>query len=101
MIESLPVRERNKKAEGDLSGPFANHRQSMANLAAHGYAVWQAELFLRVPSRAGTIFFKEGRALLPVTTRHSIDFFAASGLDAAIPRWTRPTTCPVKRGGLR
>lgn len=36
VVESLPVHERIKKGEGDLSELFANYRQSMANLAAHG-----------------------------------------------------------------
>ncbi|WP_458792634.1 mannonate dehydratase [Yoonia sp. MH D7] len=35
-VESLPVHERIKKAEGDLSELFANYRQSMANLAEQG-----------------------------------------------------------------
>lgn len=35
-VESLPVHERIKRGEGDLSGLFANYRQSMANLAAEG-----------------------------------------------------------------
>lgn len=35
-VESLPVHERIKKAEGDLSDLFANYRQSMANLAEQG-----------------------------------------------------------------
>lgn len=36
VVESLPVHERIKKGEGDLSGLFATYRQSMANLAAEG-----------------------------------------------------------------
>lgn len=36
VVESLPVHERIKKGEGDLSGLFANYRQSMANLADQG-----------------------------------------------------------------
>lgn len=36
VVESLPVHERIKRAEGDLSTLFANYRQSMANLAAEG-----------------------------------------------------------------
>ncbi len=36
VVESLPIHERIKRAEGDLSGLFANYRQSMANLAAEG-----------------------------------------------------------------
>lgn len=36
VVESLPVHERIKRGEGDLSGLFANYRQSMANLAAEG-----------------------------------------------------------------
>ena len=36
VVESLPIHERIKKGEGDLSGLFANYRQSMANLAADG-----------------------------------------------------------------
>ncbi len=35
-VESLPVHERIKRGEGDLSGLFANYRQSLANLAAEG-----------------------------------------------------------------
>ena len=35
-VESLPVDERIKRGEGDLSRLFANYRQSMANLAAYG-----------------------------------------------------------------
>jgi mannonate dehydratase len=35
-VESLPVHERIKRGEGDLSALFANYRQSMANLAAEG-----------------------------------------------------------------
>lgn len=35
-VESLPVHERIKRAEGDLSGLFANYRQSLANLAGQG-----------------------------------------------------------------
>jgi len=36
VVESLPIHERIKRNEGDLSGLFANYRQSMANLAAEG-----------------------------------------------------------------
>ena len=36
VVESLPIHERIKKGEGDLSTLFANYRQSMANLAAEG-----------------------------------------------------------------
>lgn len=36
VVESLPVHERIKKGDGDLSGLFANYRQSMTNLAAQG-----------------------------------------------------------------
>ncbi len=36
VVESLPVHERIKRGEGDLSVLFANYRQSMANLAAEG-----------------------------------------------------------------
>lgn len=36
VVESLPIHERIKKGEGDLSALFANYRQSMANLAAEG-----------------------------------------------------------------
>lgn len=36
VVESLPIHERIKKGEGDLSALFANYRQSMANLAAVG-----------------------------------------------------------------
>lgn len=36
VVESLPVHERIKRGEGDLSRLFANYRQSMANLAANG-----------------------------------------------------------------
>ncbi|MCB5200448.1 mannonate dehydratase [Loktanella sp. TSTF-M6] len=36
VVESLPVHERIKKGEGDLTTFFANYRQSMANLAAEG-----------------------------------------------------------------
>lgn len=36
VVESLPVHERIKRGEGDLSKLFANYRQSMANLAAEG-----------------------------------------------------------------
>ena len=36
VVESLPVAEAIKKGEGDLSGLFANYRQSMANLAGQG-----------------------------------------------------------------
>jgi mannonate dehydratase len=36
VVESLPIHERIKRGEGDLSELFANYRQSMANLAAEG-----------------------------------------------------------------
>lgn len=36
VVESLPVHERIKRGDGDLSALFANYRQSMANLAAQG-----------------------------------------------------------------
>jgi len=36
VVESLPIHERIKKGEGDLTELFANYRQSMANLAANG-----------------------------------------------------------------
>jgi mannonate dehydratase len=36
VVESLPIHERIKRGEGDLSALFANYRQSMANLAAKG-----------------------------------------------------------------
>ncbi|SFR46675.1 mannonate dehydratase [Litoreibacter janthinus] len=36
VVESLPIHERIKKGEGDLSALFANYRQSMANLAGEG-----------------------------------------------------------------
>ncbi len=36
VVESLPIHERIKRGEGDLSELFANYRQSMANLAAQG-----------------------------------------------------------------
>lgn len=36
VVESLPIHEAIKKGEGDLSGLFANYRQSMANLAGQG-----------------------------------------------------------------
>ncbi|MCE5975130.1 mannonate dehydratase [Sinirhodobacter sp. WL0062] len=36
VVESLPIHERIKRADGDLSTLFANYRQSMANLAAEG-----------------------------------------------------------------
>lgn len=36
VVESLPIHERIKRGEGDLSRLFANYRQSMANLAAEG-----------------------------------------------------------------
>ena len=36
VVESLPIHERIKRGEGNLSGLFANYRQSMANLAAEG-----------------------------------------------------------------
>ncbi|MFD2173866.1 mannonate dehydratase [Rhodobacter lacus] len=36
VVESLPIHERIKRDDGDLSALFANYRQSMANLAAEG-----------------------------------------------------------------
>lgn len=36
VVESLPIHERIKRGDGDLSQLFANYRQSMANLAAEG-----------------------------------------------------------------
>ena len=36
VVESLPIHERIKRGDGDLSALFANYRQSMANLAAEG-----------------------------------------------------------------
>lgn len=36
VVESLPIHERIKRGDGDLSTLFANYRQSMANLAAQG-----------------------------------------------------------------
>jgi mannonate dehydratase len=36
VVESLPIHERIKRGEGDLSALFANYRQSIANLAAEG-----------------------------------------------------------------
>ena len=36
VAESLPIHERIKRGDGDLSELFANYRQSMANLAAEG-----------------------------------------------------------------
>ena len=36
VVESLPVHENIKRGNGDLSGLFANYRQSLANLAAEG-----------------------------------------------------------------
>jgi mannonate dehydratase len=36
VVESLPIHERIKRGDGDLSALFANFRQSMANLAAEG-----------------------------------------------------------------
>ena len=39
VVESLPIHERIKKGEGDLSTLFANYRQSMANLSAEGVKV--------------------------------------------------------------
>lgn len=36
VVESLPVHERIKRGEGDLSHLFANYRQSIAHLAAEG-----------------------------------------------------------------
>ncbi|MGB0904425.1 MAG: mannonate dehydratase, partial [Mangrovicoccus sp.] len=39
VVESLPIHERIKRCEGDLSALFANYRQSMANLASEGLRV--------------------------------------------------------------
>ncbi|WP_417686785.1 mannonate dehydratase [Roseibium sp.] len=39
IVESLPIHERIKRGDGDLSGLFANYRASMANLAAEGIKV--------------------------------------------------------------
>ncbi|MEJ1998657.1 MAG: mannonate dehydratase [Maritimibacter sp.] len=39
VVESLPVHERIKRGDGDLSDLFANYRASMANLAAEGVKV--------------------------------------------------------------
>ena len=39
VVESLPIHERIKKGEGDLTQLFANYRQSMANLAANGVSI--------------------------------------------------------------
>ncbi|WP_114010090.1 mannonate dehydratase [Cohaesibacter intestini] len=39
VVESLPIHERIKRGEGDLTTLFANYRQSMANLAAEGVKV--------------------------------------------------------------
>ncbi|MFD1696131.1 mannonate dehydratase [Roseibium aestuarii] len=39
VVESLPLHERIKRGEGDLSVLLANYRQSMANLAAEGIKV--------------------------------------------------------------
>jgi len=36
VVESLPIHERIKRGDGDLSTLFANYRQSMAHLAAEG-----------------------------------------------------------------
>jgi mannonate dehydratase len=36
VVESLPIHERIKRGDGDLTQLFANYRQSMANLAANG-----------------------------------------------------------------
>jgi mannonate dehydratase len=36
VVESLPIHERIKRGDGDLSGLFANYRQSMAHLASQG-----------------------------------------------------------------
>ncbi len=36
VVESLPIHERIKRGDGDLSQLFASYRQSMANLAAEG-----------------------------------------------------------------
>lgn len=39
VVESLPIHERIKRGDGDLSALFANYRQSMANLAAESVQV--------------------------------------------------------------
>jgi mannonate dehydratase len=39
VVESLPIHERIKRGDGDLTQLFANYRQSMANLAAAGVGV--------------------------------------------------------------
>ncbi|WP_106746504.1 mannonate dehydratase [Yoonia maritima] len=39
VVESLPIHERIKRGEGDLTQLFANYRQSMAHLAAAGVQV--------------------------------------------------------------
>ncbi|MEX0348922.1 MAG: mannonate dehydratase [Paracoccaceae bacterium] len=39
VVESLPIHERIKRGEGDLSSLFSNYRQSMANLAAEGLKI--------------------------------------------------------------
>ncbi len=39
IVESLPIHERIKRGDGDLTELFANYRQSMANLAAEGIEV--------------------------------------------------------------
>lgn len=39
VVESLPIHERIKRGDGDLTSLFANYRQSMANLAAEGIKV--------------------------------------------------------------
>lgn len=39
VVESLPIHERIKRGEGDLTRLFANYRQSMAHLAASGVKV--------------------------------------------------------------
>ena len=39
VVESLPVHERIKRGDGDISMLLANYRQSMANLAAEGVNV--------------------------------------------------------------
>ncbi|WP_428686713.1 mannonate dehydratase [Roseibium sp.] len=39
VVESLPIHERIKRGDGDLTELFANYRQTMANLAAEGIKV--------------------------------------------------------------
>ena len=44
VVESLPVHERIKKGEGDVSALFANYRQSMANRAIALQKPWMRVL---------------------------------------------------------